>query len=75
VEYLLNLGAQIDSQDEGGLQPIHNSCSFGHTEVVRLLLSRGADPNAKDHWSYTGLHVKFQYFLFSLHIKIMYFLI
>ncbi|XP_035701715.1 poly [ADP-ribose] polymerase tankyrase isoform X2 [Folsomia candida] len=56
VEYLLNLGAQINSQDEGGLQPLHNACSFGHTEVVRLLLSRGADPNAKDHWSYTGLH-------------------
>ena len=44
------------ARDDGGLIPLHNACSFGHAEVVALLLGAGADPNAKDSWSYTPLH-------------------
>ena len=40
----------------GGLIPLHNACSFGHAEVVRLLLRHGADANARDNWNYTPLH-------------------
>ena len=40
----------------GGLVPLHNACSFGHSDVVLLLLKHGADPNARDNWSYTPLH-------------------
>ena len=40
----------------GGLIPLHNACSFGHAEVVRLLLRHGADPNSRDNWNYTPLH-------------------
>lgn len=35
---------------------MHNACSFGHAEVVQLLLKHGADPNAHDNWNYTPLH-------------------
>ena len=44
------------ARDDGGLIPLHNACSFGHAEVVALLMGAGADPNAKDSWSYTPLH-------------------
>ena len=29
VEYLLHLNANVSAKDEGGLQPLHNACSFG----------------------------------------------
>ena len=40
----------------GGLHPLHNACSFGHEDVVGLLLEAGADPNTRDNWNYTPLH-------------------
>lgn len=40
----------------GGLHPLHNACSFGHVDVVRLLLEAGAEPNTTDNWNYTPLH-------------------
>lgn len=52
VELLLANGASIQACDEGGLHPLHNSCSFGHADVVRLLLEAGASPNTTDNWKY-----------------------
>lgn len=40
----------------GGLIPLHNACSFGHSDVVTLLLKNGADPNSRDNWNFTPLH-------------------
>ena len=39
-----------------GLEPIHNAASFGHVEVVQLLLRYKANINAKDNWCWTPLH-------------------
>ena len=44
------------SLSPGGLIPLHNACSFGHTEVVSILLKHGTDPNARDNWNFTPLH-------------------
>ena len=56
MEHLLECGANVHARDDGGLIPLHNACSFGHAEVVQLLLRHGADPNARDNWNYTPLH-------------------
>lgn len=56
MEFLLLAGASIQARDDGGLHPLHNACSFGHYDVVRLLLEAGANPNTRDNWNYTPLH-------------------
>ncbi|KAG6465806.1 hypothetical protein O3G_MSEX015405 [Manduca sexta] len=56
VEILIAAGAALQARDDGGLQPLHNACSFGHADVVRALLSAGAAPTARDNWGYTPLH-------------------
>ena len=44
VEYLLGLGVfGVDDQDEGGDTPLEAACECGHTNVVRILLEKGAD--------------------------------
>lgn len=53
---MLAAGASIQAHDDGGLHPLHNACSFGHEDVVGLLLEAGADPNTRDNWNYTPLH-------------------
>ena len=37
VEHLLQCGANVHAQDDGGLIPLHNACSFGHAEVVQVI--------------------------------------
>lgn len=40
VDHLLRTGANVHARDDGGLIPLHNACSFGHSEV-RLLPTEG----------------------------------
>ena len=39
-----------------GLFPLHNACSYGHAEVVSLLLEFNANVNCIDLWKFTPLH-------------------
>lgn len=44
VEHLLQTGANVHARDDGGLIPLHNACSFGHSEVRVCLLPQTLCP-------------------------------
>ncbi len=45
---LLEAGADVNAKDKNGTTPLHEACSYGHTEIARFLLDHGADPNVKE---------------------------
>ncbi|XP_041117079.1 poly [ADP-ribose] polymerase tankyrase-2-like isoform X4 [Polyodon spathula] len=45
AEYLLQHGAEVNSQDKGGLIPLHNAASYG-TDDARALLTAAMPPSA-----------------------------
>lgn len=47
IELLLDRGADVDAQDSSGRTPLHVAASGAYLEEVRLLLARGADPDAR----------------------------
>jgi ankyrin repeat protein len=44
---LMAHGINVNQKGEQGFTPLHQACSFGHKEIVRLLLESGADPFAR----------------------------
>ena len=48
--------ADVLAKDKGGLVPLHNACSYGHIEVVEILLKCSANANSCDLWQFTPLH-------------------
>lgn len=53
VRLLVEAGCAIESKGEMDETPLHNAVSARRLEVVRFLISRGADPNAKDAFGYS----------------------
>jgi hypothetical protein len=51
---LLAAGAQLEAADEEEQTPLLLAVSFGHADVVQLLLSEGADPAKRDKMGRTG---------------------
>lgn len=45
VELLLSYGGDVNQVESHGLSPLHMAIAQGATELARLLLSEGADPN------------------------------
>ena len=57
IEYLINEGVDVNSQDASYRTPIVNAVDKGHIENVHFLLSNGADPTIPDWYGDTCLHV------------------
>ena len=64
AEILLTAGAYVSAVDNSGNCPLHLACDNGKTDLVELLLSRGANPNLETvyekkypiHAASSGLH-------------------
>ena len=52
-------GANINVKSKTflGYTPVHNASSYGHSEIVKLLIEKGANINAKDKIGDTSLHM------------------
>ncbi len=48
VSYLLDAGAHIDDRDDRGRTALMIAAEGGHSEIVNLLIARGADASLKD---------------------------
>ena len=46
AELLLEHGAEVDTRDKDHFTPLHFASQYGKLEMARLLLDRGADPEA-----------------------------
>jgi ankyrin repeat protein len=58
VRSLLDNGfADIKEHDGRGRTPLHYAVSYGQANAVKLLLDKGADADARNHWQQTPLHV------------------
>jgi len=56
AQLVLDLGVPVDSRDKYGCTPLRYASSLGRLDCVRLLLSRGADPNLPDPLVVNALH-------------------
>ena len=55
VKEALSSGLDVNCRDERGRTGLMLACSYNNTEVVRLLLQSGADPNARSFEDWTAL--------------------
>lgn len=54
VQFLLNLGADINAVDGHGMTALIRAARCGHDKVFKILLSRGADATIKDRKGWTA---------------------
>ncbi len=52
---------RIAQLDEDGLTPLHYAARYSHLQVVKLLVERGADVNARAEDGITPLHFAARY--------------
>ncbi|KAI8910787.1 ankyrin repeat-containing domain protein [Gorgonomyces haynaldii] len=57
VKALLDKGESPDAQDDNGYCPLHAAVSYGHRDLVELLIERGCNLNLQDNDLDTALHL------------------
>ena len=57
MSLLLDRKANVEHRAKTGLTPLMEAASGGYTEVGRVLLDKGADPDAQDTYGNTVLHM------------------
>lgn len=57
VQKLLDEGTNLDLRDGDGMTLLMTASSNGYTDIVRLLLEKGADPNILDSHGWTALEL------------------
>jgi len=56
VNYLIEMGANVNSFDSNNIRPIHIASMLKLTKIVNKLLQKGANPNIKSNEGLTALH-------------------
>ena len=56
AKLLVEHGALVNAEQEGGFNPLHAACQNGQVEMVKLLLEHGADVNALSGEGRSALH-------------------
>lgn len=55
IRRLLELGADINGKDEGGMTALLWASQLGLYSIMKILLENGADPNVRSDWGYTPM--------------------
>ena len=56
IRRLVEAGADVNAQDQGGTTPLHSVAHKGHMDVMKVLVELGADVNALNRDGATPLH-------------------
>lgn len=57
IQLLVELGADVNLQDEEGRTPLNLAASKGNKELARILIDAGADVNIEDIYGKKPLHI------------------
>jgi len=55
INYLLQQKEEINSLDETGTSPLHDSVKYGQIKAVEILINNKADINIKDKDNFLGI--------------------
>lgn len=58
MRFLISIGANVNDQENlARYTPLHIACEVGASDLVKVLLENGVDPNRQDTGGRTALHV------------------
>jgi ankyrin repeat protein len=62
VKFLLSVGAEFDTPSQNGMMvtPLNSAAATGRLDIARMLLERGANPNARQADDFVPLHAAAQ---------------